>query len=494
VSRWSDFSKYYIRHTSGTYSIRPGWSADHSLRRSLNSLRSQLYNLAPQNISPIPQLLDIPNWERALVWFPEGRKKSLILQFLHNGCSTFFKGLPPRSDAPRNLPTTLEGKIAVSKFLLKEIAAGRIRGPFKDRPGGWFLSPYGCVPKDITDYRPICHLSYPKGDSVNDGVDRTEIEMSLITPLDIITLIRREGPGCWLCKFDLKSAYRQIKVCEEDVGQLGFRWLGLFFTDLFLSFGLASSPFDFTLFSEAFQWILEDRHPDVFRHKLLNYLDDYVTAQQDKDLAIAALDRFRLCADWLGLRVNEKKMFGPCQQLTILGLDYDSVRFQLSVPVAKSSEVLSRVVRARAVQSLSWSDLHSLCGSLSFLCQVHFVGPIFIRPLREALPANPVRYPIRLRSRAQKRALDWWIQTLRAGGSLPFHCVSQNKIFRQLMSGDLQVFSDASTGYGFGARWGTHWFSRSWQNWPSWSENWSINFEELLAVVVAAETCGPEPT
>lgn len=56
--------------------------------------------------------------------------------------------------------------------LRKECDAGRIVGPFRTPPFASFrTSPLGVVPKkDPSEFRLIHHLSYPKGNSVNDAI------------------------------------------------------------------------------------------------------------------------------------------------------------------------------------------------------------------------------------------------------------------------------------------------------------------------------------
>ena len=60
----------------------------------------------------------------------------------------------------------------VSAKLEKEIAAGRIAGPFPKIPfPNLPVSPLGVVPKKVPrEFRFIHHLSFPHGSSINDGI------------------------------------------------------------------------------------------------------------------------------------------------------------------------------------------------------------------------------------------------------------------------------------------------------------------------------------
>ena len=68
----------------------------------------------------------------------------------------------------------IDNLTSVNDKLLKELAAGRIVGPF-DVPlfEPFRVSPQGVVPrKSPREFRLIHHLSYPHGFSVNDGIPK----------------------------------------------------------------------------------------------------------------------------------------------------------------------------------------------------------------------------------------------------------------------------------------------------------------------------------
>ncbi|KAM4023900.1 LOW QUALITY PROTEIN: uncharacterized protein ACNLHF_024857 [Anomaloglossus baeobatrachus] len=74
--------------------------------------------------------------------------------------------------ASPNLKSAREHPDVIRAKLAKEVALGRFRGPFQDRPfRNLRVCTLGVVPKkERGQYRLIHHLSYPKGRSVNDGI------------------------------------------------------------------------------------------------------------------------------------------------------------------------------------------------------------------------------------------------------------------------------------------------------------------------------------
>jgi len=131
-----------------------------------------------------------------------------------------------------------------------------------------------------------------------------------------------------------------------------------------------------------------------------------------------------------------------------------------------------------------------VCGKLTHACNIVWMGPLHIRPLRERLPQMPVHYKLTLRSAGVKAALEWWIAKLETLEQIPFAWVTKNKVQRQLASPNEVVHTDAATGTGIGGFWGTRWLQFHWSQVPYWQHGWTINFEEIFVVAVAAYSWG----
>ncbi len=67
------------------------------------------------------------------------------------------------------------------------------------------------------------------------------------------------GPGAFLAKVDVKSAYRLVPVHPEDRPLLGMRWYGEYYVDSMLPFGLRSAPKVFTAVADAVEWCVHQR-------------------------------------------------------------------------------------------------------------------------------------------------------------------------------------------------------------------------------------------
>ena len=81
-------------------------------------------------------------------------------------------------------------------------------------------------------------LSHPKGNSVNDGIDRAYCSLSYIKVDKIVQSVLFLGRGCQLAKIDIhvESAFRNVPVHPHDCHLLGLSWNGALYIDTGASF------------------------------------------------------------------------------------------------------------------------------------------------------------------------------------------------------------------------------------------------------------------
>ena len=94
------------------------------------------------------------------------------------------------------------------------------------------ISPLGLVPKKMpSEFRLIHHLSFPRGSSVNDGIPRAFCSVTYASTDDAIKLVNQLGPGCYMAKTDIASAFRIIPIHPCDFHFLGMKWQGKYYFD-----------------------------------------------------------------------------------------------------------------------------------------------------------------------------------------------------------------------------------------------------------------------
>ena len=251
--------------------------------------------------------------------------------------------------------------------------AGRIKH-VPQLPTHYISSPIGAVQKKsngtFTGWRRIHDLSCPRGLSVNDGIPQHFGSLKYQTIDDAITIIAAHGRGVRLHKRDLKDAFRKIPVSPFDYWLLLFEWLGKFYVDIALPFGLSTAPFLFNLFAEGLHWILEH----TYSQSLVHYLDDFLLIGGNDDALFA-----RTC-NYLGLEEKtSKSVDGSVVDFT--GLEIDSDKMEVRLPKDKHDRALNSV---RGTLQRGYTDsnsLRSLIGFLSFCARVIPLGRPFLRNL-----------------------------------------------------------------------------------------------------------------
>lgn len=115
------------------------------------------------------------------------------------------------------------------------------------------------VPKKEPGYYCLIHhLSYPKGESVNDGIDPQACVITY-TSFDVaVSLERKYGRGSLLVKVDMEAAFRLLPVHPESVQLLDCQWQESYFVDHCLPMGSSISYALFETFNSFVEWVVRD--------------------------------------------------------------------------------------------------------------------------------------------------------------------------------------------------------------------------------------------
>ena len=134
-----------------------------------------------------------------------------------------------------------------------------------------------------------------------------------------------------MAKLDLSQAYRRDPVHPEDQFLLGLYWYSTYYIDIALPLGLHSAPKIFTALADALAWAMAIKGI----HFLLHYLDDFSVWPPSSLLCQHSLDTAVPLCSSLGLPVDPHKVEGSTTCLTFLGIEIDSLKFELQLPPAK---------------------------------------------------------------------------------------------------------------------------------------------------------------
>ena len=430
---------------------------------------------------PLPQDISAPLntnlFETLLESYPDRVAVDFLLHGFVHGFDLGFRG-DIISTRPPNLRSALNNRQSVTSAIYSEVQRGHTAGPFRTAPFTTsHCSPLGAVPKSDGSIRIILDLSSPRGTSVNNGIPVGTFSVTYARFDDAVEILRSLGAGCYLAKADIKHAFRNLPVREADWPLLCYEWEGYFYVDLRLPFGGRSSPYLFNTFAKVLAWILVNILAIAF---IVQYLDDFLIISRSFQGCKEDLDSMLNLCHGLNLPINFKKVFGPSQKMIFLGIEIDTQNMTLSLPADKLSDLKRALLTFRNRKKCTKRELLSLIGRLSFATKIIRPGRLFLRRLIDlSTTVKQLNHYIYLNKEA-KKDIDWWEQFLDqwSGTSIiPEAPIPAEKI---------SLYTDASS-LGFGAYYGTHWFSQAWPK-KYQAPHIDISYRELFAVTTAVFT------
>ena len=195
---------------------------------------------------------------------------------------------------------------------------GRIQGPFDAPPFiNTVISPIGLQPKKTPgEFRLIQHLSYPKGQSVNDSIPKELASVSYATVGSAIQAIKRMGRGCFMAKTDIQSAYRIVPIHPKDHHLLCFKFKGKYYIDTMLPMGCRISAAIFETFSTALEWVALNK---LGISETVHILGDFLFVSPSENRSKTDLNKFLdMCQD-LGVPIAEEKNYPTLYKYCIYG-------------------------------------------------------------------------------------------------------------------------------------------------------------------------------
>ena len=447
------------------------------------SLHQQLCSSrAPNAFSlrlPVYSRLNIAVWRAALVAFHD----VVVVDFLEFGWPINYV-LP---DAPKpvnkNHASALLHSTDVNSFIAKEVSLSATAGPFEQNPlsCSLMLSPLLTVPKkESTSRRIVMDLSFPPEQSVNSGIPTDtylgETYKLRLPGVDaLVALVQAFGSGSLLYKKDLRRAYRQLPIDPRDYHFLGYSWNGLIFFDTVFAFGLRTAAMACQRTTNCISFLFAERG-----FSCTNYIDDFGGCDTPAG-ACDAFHQLQLLFAELGVESSPEKDSPPATSMIFLGISFDTITMTLSIPASKLQELLVRIRQLLRRKQISYHDLQSLLGLMSFVTACVHPARIFMSSLLNGL--RGLRPNQHLVISSEIRAdLQWWLQFLAR-----FNGVSI--IPPPAYSPDV-LFTDACLA-GVGGHFQNQCFHAPFPAVIPSTQEYNINVKELLAIIVALRLWGP---
>ena len=367
-----------------------------------DKVKLQARNIAP----PVSTLINIDVLSKELSGHPDSHFVANLIHSLRYGTPVGYTG-PRQPRVSRNLQSAAQHPDVVSSNLTKEIALGRVAGPFQSPPlPNLQCHPVGVIPKKHSnEWRTIYHLSYPEGDSVNDHIPKDPYTLQYVRVDDAIRILKSLGPGSFMAKTDLKSAFRLIPIHPDDWDLLGIHWNNQYYVDLYLPFGLRSAPFLFNQLSDALEWVL--KHNYGLKH-VIHILDDFFIAEPTRLKCLSSFSTLLRFFMSVHAPVVASKTLGPSQVLEFMGIELDSTRMEARLPddkLQRTRDLLTSFTNRRSVRLV---ELQSLIGTLQFACKAVVPGRTFLQRMINLTRGVPSRFHhIRLNKEFFKDLTMW---------------------------------------------------------------------------------------
>ena len=393
--------------------------------------------------NPLPTPVNANNLQHALQGYDPAETTFLVDGFIHGFHINYF-GTPSLSSL-HNHPSASAHRDIVAQKLAKELSLGRIAGPFSSPPFLNFQSsPLGVVPKkEPNAFRLIHDLSYPHGNSINEGIPKEFSTVTYETLDHVLSLLSQFGRGALLAKTDIEDAFRIIPTHPSCYHLFGFTWDSSFFYDRCLPMGCAESCRIFERLSCALQWILQSRGNVAVSH----ILDDFIfMGPPDSPSCLQDLNRFMDLAQELSIPIKQEKTCLPSTIITVHGIELDTVHWQARLPADKLQKLKDTIADMRKRRSVALLSLQSAIGLLSWASRVISPGRCFIRRLIDlCIGISRPNHHIRLTADARADLAAW-------------HCFlsSFNRVTMfidstWISSDSIQLYSDAASTQGFAA-------------------------------------------
>ena len=422
----------------------------------------------------------------ALANHPDQETISELISDARTGVSIGYKG-ERKTIFCENWPSSYEHWQHVNKFIHDNVKINRVEGPLGHLPTGYRTSPIGAFTRKRNGsekVRIIHDLSWPHGDSVNDGIDSDMYSIKYSSVDDAVHMLSQYKEP-WCAKTDLANAYQSVHVNPKDRPLLGFSWpdedgIVQYYMMAVLPFGMASSPALFGRYADIVTYIAKSQGA---ADTTLNYADDYLTCEGSYSKCMASLQILTDTARKVGFDIQQEKTVLPCNVIEFLGIIIDCVNRQLRISGERMDEIYELLYQSYQRPYMSKREMLSLVGKLIFCSKVVRDGARFTRRLIQ-LTKRTTRLHHRIKVTRQARAdIAWWIMCLQSHNGVSWF---PRKLDMQTAN---IVFTDAADGAA-GILYNNSWSILTFTGEHQWMKSMNIAWKELMAVVLCIATFG----
>ena len=224
-------------------------------------------------------------------------------------------------------------------------------------------------------FRLINDLSRPHGTSVNDCSEVEKYRFASVS--DAYGLMVPKG---YMAKVDFAEAYRSVPLHSRLWRYFVWEWQGTAMMDTRPMFGHKAGPGLFTELSQA----VVRKMKGAGCPGTIGYLDDILVVADTQAECQHCYDSLVELVQFLGFKVNPKKLTPPTQDILYLGIrlqtnaDGDGA-CRSSIDEERVQRVSALCTRVARQQFIKRKDLEGLMGLLNFCAQVVYGARLYMR-------------------------------------------------------------------------------------------------------------------
>lgn len=387
--------------------------------------------------------------------FTKGSEHFKIVKYLEFGWPLGHDGTTIPPEPKHNHRGVINFEQETRDYLIKEKTQSRVFGPHsrKQFEGKNGISPLNSVPrKNDSKRRFVLDLSFPKGRSINDGIDKNWYEGEMVELkypsvddlVDIIIKHKKRNPEqrVLIWKRDLKSCYRQFQLCPGSVHLVGYKFDNQYWYDLVLAMGSSSSAQICQKITDLIRYIFENRYHDEVK----NFLDDFFSAQVESEAEIS-FNNLKDLLRILGIEESLEKACPPNTRAVVLGILFDTITMTLSLTEEKMREIIYELQQWVNRTSCTLRQMQSLVGKLNFAAGVVRSGRIYMSRLINTLRNKEANTKGKIElSPENLNDVQWWLEHIKLYNGIPI----ESKMVAQKWEAPGSVWNTDSSATGLG--------------------------------------------
>ena len=439
--------------------------------------------------------LNIPRWRHHLIGYEDAH----ITTFLEYGFPLGLAENPPPTlvSTLRNHGSSYQYFSYLDEFLSTGLDRCELAGPCRVPPfNEVHISPLMTAIKKPSGRRAVFDATFGE-QSLNNGTP-TDLYMNETFSYDFPKIedfkrfVLECGRGCFIWKRDLSRYYLQLPLDPREYPLVCFVWRNLMFFFCALMFGLRHAGLQGQKVTTAVTWVhrrlgLETEVQKPYNS--LNYCDDIGGCESTLERAKEAFIALELLLVDLGLIESKSKAHPPSTSMPYLGILFDTVKMQMSIPPEKLAEVREEISLWVNKTSASKKLLQQLLGKLFWVSRCVQFSRGFMGRLLSQLQSMHKLPDHKKEKLTAGSILDigWWDRYLRRfnGVEMLYPSDPLHLDLDQLLDTEALVNCGDATMHGGGAYFASEYWSRPFPDWLQGDSTY-IHIKEFWVVLVSA--------